>query len=49
MASIVGGAVPVPGGVGVVEAGLIAGLTGAGIPRNQTVAAVFISLALRCS
>ena len=42
MASIIGGAVPVPGGLGVVEAGLIAGLTSAGIPQDQAVAAVFI-------
>ena len=42
MASIIGGAVPVPGGLGVVEAGLIAGLTAAGIPQDQAVAAVFI-------
>jgi uncharacterized protein (TIRG00374 family) len=42
LASIVGGAVPVPGGIGVVEAGMIAGLTGAGIPQDQAVAAVFI-------
>jgi uncharacterized membrane protein YbhN (UPF0104 family) len=42
MASIIGGAVPVPGGAGVVEAGLIAGLTSAGIPQEQAVAAVFI-------
>jgi uncharacterized protein (TIRG00374 family) len=42
MASIIGGAVPLPGGAGVVEAGLIAGLTGAGVPQEQAVAAVFI-------
>ena len=42
LASIVGGAVPVPGGLGVVEAGLIAGLTSAGIPQEQAVAAMFI-------
>ena len=42
LAAIVGGAVPVPGGAGVVEAGLIAGLTSAGIPQEQAVAAVFI-------
>jgi len=42
LASIVGGAVPVPGGLGVVEAGLIAGLTSAGVPQDQAVAAVFI-------
>jgi uncharacterized protein (TIRG00374 family) len=41
-ASMIGGAVPVPGGAGVVEAGLIAGLTGAGVPQEQAVAAVFI-------
>ena len=42
MASIIGSAVPVPGGAGVVEAGLIAGLTSAGIPQDQAVAAVLI-------
>jgi uncharacterized protein (TIRG00374 family) len=42
LASVIGGAVPVPGGLGVVEAGLIAGLTSAGIPQEQAVAAVFI-------
>ncbi len=42
LASIIGGAVPVPGGLGVVEAGLIAGLTAPGIPQDQAVAAVFI-------
>lgn len=42
LASIIGGAVPVPGGAGVVEAGLIAGLTGADVPQEQAVAAVFI-------
>lgn len=41
-ASMIGGTVPVPGGAGVVEAGLIAGLTSAGIPQDQAVAAVFI-------
>jgi hypothetical protein len=35
-------AAPVPGGAGVVEAGLIAGLTSAGVPQSQAVAAVFI-------
>ena len=42
LAAIVGGAVPVPGGAGVVEAGMIAGLTSAGIPQDQAVAAVLI-------
>jgi uncharacterized membrane protein YbhN (UPF0104 family) len=32
----------VPGGADVVEAGLIAGLTSAGIPQGQAVAAVLI-------
>jgi uncharacterized protein (TIRG00374 family) len=42
LAAIIGGAVPIPGGLGVVEAGLIAGLTAAGIPQDQAVAAVLI-------
>ena len=42
LAAIVCGAVPVPGGLGVVEAGLIAGLTSVGIPQDQAVAAVLI-------
>lgn len=42
LSAIVGGAVPVPGGAGVTEAGLIAGLTSAGIPQDQAVAAVLI-------
>jgi len=41
-AGLIGGAIPVPGGLGVVEAGLIAGLTAAGIPQDQAVAAVLI-------
>ncbi len=42
VAAMIGGAVPVPNGLGVVEAGMIAGLTAAGIPQSQAVAAVFI-------
>jgi glycosyltransferase 2 family protein len=42
VAGMIGGAVPVPNGLGVVEAGMIAGLTAAGIPQSQAVAAVFI-------
>jgi uncharacterized protein (TIRG00374 family) len=42
LASIIGGAAPVPGGAGVIEAGTIAGLTAAGVPQSQAVAAVFI-------
>jgi hypothetical protein len=41
-ASMTGGTVPVPGGADVVEAGLIAGLTSAGVPEDPAVAAVFI-------
>ena len=42
LAALIGSAVPVPGGAGIVEAGLIAGLTAAGIPQDQAVAAVLI-------
>ena len=42
LASIIGGVAPVPGGMGVVEAGLILGLTAAGIPEVDATAAVFI-------
>ena len=41
LASLLGGMAPVPGGMGVVEAGLIAGFTAAGIPQTQAVAATF--------
>jgi len=42
LASVIGGVAPVPGGMGVVEAGLILGLTAAGIPEVDATAAVFI-------
>ena len=42
LAAVIGGIIPVPNGAGVVEAGLIAGLTSAGIPEDQAVAAVLI-------
>lgn len=42
LASMIGGVSPVPGGVGVVEAGLILGLTAAGISESDATAAVFI-------
>jgi uncharacterized protein (TIRG00374 family) len=42
LASNIGGAAPIPGGAGVIEAGTIAGLTAAGVPQSQAVAAVFI-------
>ena len=42
LASMVGGVSPVPGGMGVVEAGMILGLTAAGIPETDAVAATFV-------
>jgi uncharacterized membrane protein YbhN (UPF0104 family) len=39
LAALIGSAVPIHGGAGVVEAGLIAGLTAAGIPQEQAGAA----------
>ncbi len=42
LAAMIGGAAPVPGGAGIIEIGLIAGLTSAGVPQDQAVAAVFI-------
>ena len=41
LASLLGGVAPVPGGMGVIEAGLIGGFTAAGIPQEQAVAATF--------
>ncbi len=41
IASFIGGAAPVPGGMGVIETGLIAGFTASGIPEGQAVAATF--------
>jgi uncharacterized membrane protein YbhN (UPF0104 family) len=40
--SVIGGVSPVPGGVGVVEAGMILGLTAAGVSQPIAVAAVFV-------
>ena len=42
LASMIGGVSPIPGGVGVVEAGLILGLTAAGISESDATAAVFV-------
>ena len=42
LAGIIGGASPSPGGMGVVEAGLILGLTAAGIGEADATAAVFV-------
>ena len=39
---MLGGIAPAPGGMGVVEAGLILGLTAAGVPEADATAAVFI-------
>ena len=41
VASFIGGAAPVPGGMGVIETGLIAGFTASGIPEVDAVAATF--------
>jgi len=42
LAGIIGGIAPSPGGMGVVEAGLILGLTAAGVTEADATAAVFI-------
>jgi uncharacterized protein (TIRG00374 family) len=42
LGSMLGGISPVPGGMGVVEAGMILGLRAAGIPSDEAVAAVFV-------
>ena len=42
LGSMLGGVSPVPGGMGVVEAGMIIGLTAAGISEQDAVAAVFV-------
>ena len=42
LAGIIGGISPSPGGMGVVEAGMILGLTAAGVSESDATAAVFI-------
>jgi uncharacterized membrane protein YbhN (UPF0104 family)/tRNA A-37 threonylcarbamoyl transferase component Bud32 len=42
LAAIIGGVAPSPGGLGVVEAGMILGLTAAGVSEADATAAVFI-------
>lgn len=42
LGSMLGGVSPVPGGMGVVEAGMIIGLTAAGVQESVAVAAVFV-------
>jgi uncharacterized membrane protein YbhN (UPF0104 family)/tRNA A-37 threonylcarbamoyl transferase component Bud32 len=41
LASLLGGMAPIPGGLGVIEAGLIAGMTAAGVDQSTAVAATF--------
>lgn len=41
LASVLGGIAPVPGGIGVIEAGLIAGFTAAGVPDQAAIATTF--------
>lgn len=41
VASVLGGIAPVPGGIGVIEAGLIAGFTAAGVPDQAAIATTF--------
>ena len=42
LAALIGGIAPSPGGMGVVEAGMILGLTAAGVAESDATAAVFI-------
>jgi uncharacterized membrane protein YbhN (UPF0104 family) len=48
IASLLGGVAPVPGGLGVIEAGLIAGLTAAGVPNTIAVAATLTQRMFTC-
>jgi uncharacterized membrane protein YbhN (UPF0104 family) len=48
IASLLGGVAPVPGGMGVIEAGMIAGLTAAGIPDTIAVAATITQRLFTC-
>lgn len=48
IASLLGGIAPVPGGMGVIEAGLIAGLTAAGVPESIAVAATITQRMFTC-
>jgi uncharacterized membrane protein YbhN (UPF0104 family) len=38
---VIGGMAPAPGGMGVIEAGLIGGMTAAGVPQEIAVATTF--------
>ena len=48
LASLLGGLAPVPGGMGVIEAGLIAGFTAAGVPDTTAVAATLTARMFTC-
>jgi uncharacterized membrane protein YbhN (UPF0104 family) len=48
LASLLGGVAPVPGGMGVIEAGLIAGFTAIGIPNTIAVAATLTARLMTC-
>ncbi|MGZ4705903.1 MAG: lysylphosphatidylglycerol synthase domain-containing protein [Acidimicrobiales bacterium] len=48
IASLLGGVAPVPGGMGVIEAGLIAGMTAAGVPDTVAVAATITQRLFTC-
>ncbi len=48
VASLLGGIAPVPGGMGVIEAGMIAGLTAAGVPDTIAVAATITQRLFTC-
>ena len=48
LASLLGGIAPVPGGMGVIEAGLIAGFTAIGIPNTIAVAATLTARLMTC-
>ncbi len=48
IASLLGGLAPVPGGMGVIEAGLIAGFTALGIPNTIAVAATLTARLMTC-
>ncbi len=48
LASLLGGIMPVPGGLGVIETGLIAGFTAAGIPSDIAVAATLTARLFTC-
>jgi uncharacterized membrane protein YbhN (UPF0104 family)/tRNA A-37 threonylcarbamoyl transferase component Bud32 len=48
LASLLGGIAPVPGGMGVIEAGLIAGFTAMGIPNTIAVAATLTARLMTC-